>query len=301
LKGGMEGEHSNTAIVATIRKALRSVAFPEDAVQLVATRDQVRELLAQDKYVDLIIPRGSNELVRYITQNTRIPVMGHADGICAVYVDGAADPAKAARIVVDSKAQYPAVCNAAETLLVDRAALQLLPDIARALAAAGVKILADPAALTALRDAVYEAPAGLEVASAGPEDFDTEFLDLVMAVKIVDGVEEAVAHINAHGSGHTDCIVTEDKMVASRFLAAVDSAGVFHNASTRFADGFRFGFGAEVGVSTHRTHARGPVGLEGLMIYKYKMFGSGHVVAPYADGEREFMHKDIDFADLAGR
>lgn len=288
LKGGREAEKSNAALVIAIRAALLSVEFPIDAVQLVATREEVRELLDQSQYIDLIIPRGSNELVKYISNNTRIPVMGHADGICTVYVDASAEEDKARDIVVDAKAQYPAVCNAAETMLVHKDALAtVLPVIGAGLAAAGVEVRADPAA-----GAVLQKVEGLKVVAATEEDYNTEFLDLRLAVKVVESVDEAVVHINEHGSGHTDCIVTEDESSAKRFLAMVDSAGVYHNASTRFADGFRLGFGAEVGVSTHRTHARGPVGLEGLMIYKYKLFGKGHVVKPYVDGAKTLKHKD---------
>lgn len=296
LKGGKEGENSNKAIVECVREGLKAVGFPEDAVQLVSTRDEVRELLDCDEFVDLIIPRGSNSLVKFITENTKIPVMGHADGICAVYIDAAADTTKACDIAVDAKAQYPAVCNAAETLLVHRDALKILPAVGRAMAVAGVELRADKEA-----KAVLDEVAGLKVDAACDEDYRTEFLELIMAVKVVDGVDEAIKHVNEHGSGHTECIVTEDADVATRFLAGVDSAGVFHNASTRFADGFRLGFGAEVGVSTHRTHARGPVGLEGLMIYKYKLLGSGQIVAPYADGRKSFKHEDIDGAELGGR
>lgn len=296
LKGGKEGERSNVAIVSAIRAALVSVKFPQDAVQLVSTREQVRELLDQDRFVDLIIPRGSNDLVRYITNNTRIPVMGHADGICTVYIDGAADVRKACDIAVDSKAQYPAVCNAAETLLIDRKAISMLSDIGEAMAAAGVQLRADDDSRK-----ILETVPGLQVSPSSAMDYDTEFLELVMAVKVVDGVDAAIEHINRHGSGHTDCIVTEDSDVAKRFLAGVDSAGVYHNASTRFADGFRYGFGAEVGVSTNRTHARGPVGLEGLMIYKYKLFGAGHTVAPYVNGESKFAHEDLEFASIDKR
>lgn len=288
LKGGKEAERTNSVLVNTMRQALTYVQFPEDAVQLVATREEVRELLDQSKYIDLIIPRGSNELVRYISNNTRIPVMGHADGICAVYIDKAADEAIAAGIVVDAKAQYPAVCNAVETMLVHRAAVdRLLPGIGKALAEANVEVRTDAAAKSVLSKVD-----GLRVVDVSPEDYDTEFLDLVLAVKVVDSVDEAIVHINEHGSGHTDAIVTEDEAVAKRFMAKVDSAGVYHNASTRFADGYRLGFGAEVGVSTHRTHARGPVGLEGLMIYKYKLVGHGHVVKPYVNGEKQLHHKD---------
>ena len=288
LKGGREAEYSNSILVSTIRTALSSVKFPIDAVQLVATRDEVRSLLAQTKYVDLIIPRGSNQLVSYITENTRIPVMGHADGICAVYVDKSADINRAKDIVVDAKAQYPAVCNAAETLIIHEGiAKEALPVIGAALAKAGVEVFADKTARMILADTPK-----LKVSPATAEHFVTEFLELKMAVKVVQSIEEAIEHINLHGSGHTDAIVTEDEVVANKFMAMVDSAGVYHNASTRFADGFRLGFGAEVGVSTHRTHARGPVGLEGLMIYKYKMIGQGHIVKPYADGEKEFHHRD---------
>lgn len=288
LKGGREAENSNSALVSSIRSALSAVSFPEDAVQLVSTREEVKLLLAETKNIDLIIPRGSNQLVRYITENTRIPVMGHADGICAVYVDSAADAKRARDIVVDAKAQYPAVCNAAETLLIHSDALEtILPTIGEGLARAGVEVHADEAS-----KAVLDKVDNLKVVPAVPEDYDTEFLDLTLAVKVVDSVAEAIEHINEHGSGHTDCIVTEDKEAASTFLSMVDSAGVYHNASTRFADGFRLGFGAEVGVSTHRTHARGPVGLEGLMIYKYKLMGDGHIVRPYVNGEKSLNHKD---------
>lgn len=288
LKGGKEAEKSNAALVEAIRAGLKSVNFPEDAVQLVATREEVRELLDQSKYIDLIIPRGSNALVKYITNNTRIPVMGHADGICSVYVDETASPSKAANIVVDAKAQYPAVCNAAETMLVHRNALNsVLPVVGAALAEACVELRADAAS-----KAVLDGVKGLKVVDVSAVDYDTEFLELILAVKVVDTVDEAIAHINEHGSGHTDCIITEDEGAAKRFLGMVDSAGVYHNASTRFADGFRLGFGAEVGVSTHRTHARGPVGLEGLMIYKYKLLGNGHTVKPYVDGDKELKHKD---------
>lgn len=289
LKGGREAERSNAALAGVIRGALKAASFPQDAVQLVETREEVRELLDQSQYIDLIIPRGSKALVSYITNNTRIPVMGHADGICAVYIDASADVSKASRIAVDSKAQYPAVCNAAETLLVHAAAVDtVLPAVGAALGAAGVELRADTRSRAALAKI-----GGVKVVAATDEDYDTEFLELKMVVKVVDSVSAAAEHINRHGSGHTDCIVTEDAESAREFLAMVDSAGVYHNASTRFADGFRLGFGAEVGVSTHRTHARGPVGLEGLMIYKYKLLGNGHVVQPYVDGEKSFRHEDM--------
>lgn len=288
LKGGREAERSNVALVSAIRGALRTVSFPEDAVQLVETRDEIRELLNESSYIDLIIPRGSKKLVEYIKDNTKIPVMGHADGICAVYIDAAADAARARDIIVDAKAQYPAVCNAAETMLIHQGAVaDVLPVIGKGLAAVGVAVRADECSRKVLDNI-----AGLNVTAACAEDFRTEFLDLTLAVKVVETVDTAIAHINEHGSGHTDCVVTEDMNVANKFMNMVDSAGVYHNASTRFADGFRLGFGAEVGVSTHRTHARGPVGLEGLMIYKYKLMGRGHVVGPYVDGEKSLKHRD---------
>lgn len=289
LKGGSEATKSNAAIAKAVRAGLAQAEYPVDAVQLLETRSEVKELLAQTECVDLVIPRGSNALVRFVSDNTKIPVMGHADGLCSVYLDAHADVEKAVAIAVDAKAQYPAVCNAAETLLVDRTAVSaLLPPVARALVSAGVNLRADADAAAAL--------AAAEVAHivASPEDFDTEFLDFTIAVAVVDGVAGAVQHVNEHGSGHTDVIVTECDDTARTFLAGVDSAGVYHNVSSRFADGFRYGFGAEVGISTHRTHARGPVGVEGLLIYKYKMLGKGHIVKPYADGTSPFRHEDFD-------
>lgn len=302
LKGGKEAEASNAILVDRIRAGLADAAFPVDAVQLVATRGEVAQLLSLHTYIDLVIPRGSNALVKYITDNTKIPVMGHADGLCAVYVDEAADLDKAVAIVVDAKAQYPAVCNATETVLVHAGvAAAALPRLAAGLAAAGVEVRADERAWALLRpdgDAGDASPAGGgRVVRAGAEDWDTEFLDLTVAIGVVDDLDAAVAHINAHGSHHTDAIITEDAAAAAAFLARVDSAGVFHNASTRFADGFRYGFGAEVGVSTHRTHARGPVGLEGLLIYKYRLYGQGHTVGPYAAGDKAFAHTPLPLVD----
>ena len=290
LKGGSEAHRTNVAVVDVFREALAKIdGFPVDAVQLVSTREEVREMLALDRYIDLIIPRGSNELVQSIQDSTRIPVLGHADGICSVYIDRDADVERAARIVLDSKTHYPAACNAVETLLVHRDAVgRVLPEVARRLDAAGVELRADSTCRGAL---VASLP---QVAAAVPSDFDTEFLDLVLAVRAVDDVDQAIAHINEHGSHHTDAIVTEDPETAERFLARVDSAGVYHNASTRFADGFRYGLGAEVGISTNKTHARGPVGLEGLTIYKYRLTGSGQVAADYDPGGRSFQHRSIE-------
>jgi len=266
LKGGREASHTNLAIGEIIRGVLDKYGV-RDAVQLVSTREEIAELLKMDDLINLVIPRGSNEMVRSIQQSTKIPVLGHADGICHVYIDEFADPDKAARIAVDSKAQYPAVCNAAETLLVH--------------------------AKFPGREKVFEAlrSAGVELRNSG---FGSEYLDLIMNVKIVNSLDEAIEHIHQYGSAHTDTIVTQNGESARRFLNEVDSAGVFWNASTRFADGFRYGFGAEVGVSTNKTHARGPVGVEGLMIYKYQLIGNGHVVATYTgESARPFLHRKL--------
>ena len=263
LKGGSEAIESNRILVHAIRQGLQNAgsAVPVDAVQLVATRQDVAELLDLDEYIDLVIPRGSNALVKHIKANTKIPVMGHADGICSVYIDSEADPEKAIKIAVDSKINYPAACNAAETLLVHRACLStLLPRIGAAMSSANVTMHADSECIEYL-------PAKNTVTSKD-EDWNTEWLSLNISIKCVNSVEEAMEHINIHGSGHTDCIITENHHTAEIFMQRIDSAGVYHNASTRFADGFRYGFGAEVGVSTNRIHAHGPVGLEGLTTYK---------------------------------
>ena len=290
LKGGHEASRTNEFLVGAIQAALGEVeGVSPDAVQLVSTREEVRELLELDRGIDLIIPRGANELVQSIQESTRIPVLGHADGLCSVYIDRDADERKAVAVSVDAKTHYPAACNACETLLVHRDRLpDLLPIIGAALREAGVEVRADEEAAAHLESAV----------SAAAEDYDTEFLDKVLAVKTVSSLEEAVEHINSHGSHHTDAIVTEDAAAADYFLSRVDSAGVFHNASTRFADGFRFGLGAEVGISTNKTHARGPVGLEGLVIYKYRLYGRGHVAADYDPGARGFLHEDIEPREL---
>jgi glutamate-5-semialdehyde dehydrogenase len=267
LKGGREAAHTNAAIGNIIQDALERHGV-RDAVQLISTREEVAQLLDMDDLISLVIPRGSNEMVQSIQNSTRIPVLGHADGVCHVYIDAAADAEKAIKVAVDSKAQYPAVCNAAETLLVHK----------------------DFPARQKLFDALKNAGVELHMES----DFGHEFLDLIMAVHVVNNVDEAIDHIHRHGSAHTDAIVTENADTARRFLNEVDSAGVYWNASTRFADGFRYGFGAEVGVSTNKTHARGPVGVEGLLIYKYHLIGNGHVVATYSgDNARPFRHRRL--------
>jgi glutamate-5-semialdehyde dehydrogenase len=287
LKGGREAERTNTVLVKIWREAI--AAFPEipqDSIQLLHTREDVNELLGMDTAIDLIIPRGSNAFVSYIMQHSRIPVLGHGAGICHVYVDRAADLKKAIEICFDAKVQYPAVCNAAEALLIDEGvAAKFLPEMIERYANAGVEMRACARTMELSGDS--------RLAPATEEDWGTEYSDLVISIKTVTGLEEAIAHINRWGSKHTDAIVTEDARAAAEFMDRVDSAGVFHNASTRFADGFRYGLGAEVGISTGKIHARGPVGVEGLTIYKYKLVGNGHTVDAYASGERRFKHRKV--------
>ncbi|KAK4175596.1 putative gamma-glutamyl phosphate reductase [Triangularia setosa] len=289
LKGGKESTESFVAISRVISSALESTQVPNGAVQLVTTRDVIPQLLALDKYVDLVIPRGGNELVRYIKDNTKIPVLGHADGLCSIYLDSSADQALAEKVIVDSKTNYVAACNALETLLVQESALStLLPGVATALAAKGVELRCDSASKAALANTP-----GLNIVDATEEDFNTEFLSLTLAIKVVSGLSEAISHINSHGSHHTDVILTSNKEDAETFMNAIDSAGVYHNASTRFADGMRYGFGTEVGISTNKIHSRGPVGLEGLMIYKYKIRGGGQGVADYGESKRQYLHQKL--------
>jgi glutamate-5-semialdehyde dehydrogenase len=270
LKGGKEARRTVRALV----DAMRSVEGVGDAVQMVESREDISALLAEDKYVDLIIPRGGADLVRYCKKNTVIPVLGHADGICAVYVDKEADRNMAVDIVVDAKTQYPAVCNAAETLLVHKdVAEEYLPVIAGALIEKNVSLRVCPESF-ALLDHMHSSL----VTKSSTLDYKTEYCDLILAVKIVDSLEGAIDHINTNGSHHSECIVTANPDTAEIFMNAIDSADVMWNASTRFADGNRFGFGAEVGVSTNKIHARGPVGLEGLTTYKYRVIGTGNTV-----------------------
>jgi glutamate-5-semialdehyde dehydrogenase len=287
LKGGSEAAQTNEALVSIWRECLgRFPAVPADSINLLHTRADVMDLLALDRDIDLIIPRGSYELVQFIMKHSRIPVLGHGEGICHVYVDRAADMKKAVDITYDAKVQYPAVCNAAETLLVHQAiAAEFLPKAVPKLKQAGVEIRGCAKTLALLP--------GEGIVPATEKDWATEYSDLILSVKIVADLEEAIDHINRYGSRHTDAIVTEDSEAARRFMNEVDSAGVFQNASTRFADGFRYGFGAEVGISTSKLHARGPMGLEGLTTYKYKLYGSGHTVAEYSKGEKKFKHRRI--------
>ena len=284
LKGGTEAQESNRVLVHLLRRAVAAIdpALP-DAVQMIETREDVRALLRLEDHIDLFVPRGSNDFVRYIQDNTRVPVLGHADGICHAYVDQHADVAQAVAVCYDAKVQYPAVCNAVETVLVHRQiAPAFLPLLAKAYEQAGVEMRGCDATRTLLPN----------IKPAVDADWDTEYLDLIVSIRLVDDLEAAVAHVNRHGSGHTDTIVTADPQAAERFLDGVDAATVMHNASTRFADGFRFGKGAEIGISTNKTHARGPVGLEGLVLYKYRLSGRGHVVADYVGPQaKPFTHR----------
>ncbi|TAF08450.1 MAG: glutamate-5-semialdehyde dehydrogenase [Nostocales cyanobacterium] len=286
LKGGKEAIHSCEAIVKAIKQGLSQTAVNPDAVQLLTTREEILELLHLDKYVDLIIPRGSNSFVKFVQENTRIPVLGHADGICHLYVDQAADIDQAIKITVDSKTQYPAACNAIETLLVHSCiAGAFLPQVAAALAAQNVELKGDVRTLEILPNI------GLATAT----DWETEYSDLILSIKIVDNLEAAISHIEKYGSRHTEAIVTADLTAAETFQALVNAAGVYHNCSTRFADGFRYGFGAEVGISTQQMPPRGPVGLEGLVTYKYQMCGDGHIVSSYTGANaKSFTHRDLE-------
>lgn len=269
LKGGKESKHTNEKIMEVINSALSEVAeFPKNVVQQVFTREDVAEMLKCDNYINLIIPRGGNNLVRFIKENTKIPVLGHASGICHIFIDESADIDMASRVVIDAKTQYPSACNAVETLLIHKD-FPKANDLLASLQLAEIKLVVNP------------------------DGWSTEYGDKILSYKFVDSVDEAIEHINTYGSGHTDSIITKNAENAEKFMNNVDSAGVYMNASTRFADGFRYGFGAEVGISTNKTHARGPVGLEGLTIYKYKLIGNGNIVDDYVKGAKHFHHKDI--------
>jgi glutamate-5-semialdehyde dehydrogenase len=288
LKGGREAIESCTTLVKAIKAGLAESEVNPDVVQLLTTRSETTELLKLDRYVDLIIPRGSNEFVKYVQANTRIPVLGHADGICHLYIDREADFDLAIEIAIDSKTQYPAACNAIETLLIDREiASAFLPLMISKLQAHQVEVRLDE-----LGQQIVGENSGIQPATE--TDWATEYSDLILAIKVVADFDAAVSHINTYGSRHTDCIVTTNFATAQTFMNRVDAAGVFHNCSTRFADGFRYGFGAEVGISTQKMPPRGPVGLEGLITYKYQMTGDGHVVATYTgDRAKPFTHRDF--------
>ncbi len=283
LKGGSEAAKTNRVLADVIGRATEKAGLPVGWIQLLESRQDVAEMLGQDEHIDLIIPRGSNEFVRYIMNNTNIPVLGHADGICHVYVDSEADLEMAAGITVDSKCQYVAVCNAAETLLVhEEIAGQFLPKAQTALEEKGVRLVG-----------CSKTASIISVKAATEEDWGTEYLDYILSIKVVADMDEAIEHINYYGSGHTDAIVTANRDKAERFMELVDSGNVLWNCSTRFSDGFRYGLGAEVGISTNKIHARGPVGLEGLVIYKWKLLGNGQVVADYSSGSKTFTHKKL--------
>ncbi len=291
LKGGKETVNTNRILFKLIHESVVKTGLPENCLAQAESHAEIDELLKCDKYVDLLIPRGSNAFVRHIMDNTKIPVMGHADGICHIYVDDEFDERIAIPIIVDAKIQYTAACNAVETLLVNRRiAGSFLPKLSEALSKENVKIRGTKEVTDIIEGAGGGASDGVE--TIGDDDFDTEYLALTVGVKLVDDVDEAIAHINLHGSHHTDSIITTNADRAEHFMQMVDSAGVYHNCSTRFSDGFRYGFGAEVGISTGKIHARGPVGLDGLTTYKYKLYGHGQIVGDYASGKKSFHHVD---------
>lgn len=284
LKGGSEALLTNRALFESIKRAVKDSNLPEHALVQLEARSDVSELLSCYEYVDLLIPRGSNSFVKYIMDNTSIPVMGHADGICHTYVDEEFDLDKSIRILVDAKTQYPSACNTTETILVHKNAVdKLFPRLNKAFNDAKIKVFAHKNIIDKLDNAV----------PATDNSFHTEYLEKTVNVKMVDDIDEAINHINTYGSHHTDAILTNIDSNADYFMNRVDSANVYKNCSTRFADGFRYGFGAEVGISTGKLHARGPVGLEGLCTYKYKLYGNGDIVADYADGKKEFHFKDL--------
>lgn len=269
LKGGKESINTNKTILGIINSVLDSIKeFPKNALSQVFTHDDVAQMLKCDASIDLIIPRGGNKLVKFIKENTKIPVLGHADGICHIFTDESADFETAKKVIIDAKTQYPSACNAVETLLIHKN-FNKKDELLKELENAEITLVSNP------------------------DTWAFEHGDKTLAYKVVTNIDEAINHINSYGSGHTDCIITKNEQNAQKFMQKVDSAGVYQNVSTRFADGFRYGFGAEVGISTNKTHARGPVGLEGLTIYKYKLIGNGHIVKDYVDGTKHFNHKDL--------
>lgn len=286
LKGGREAQNSNKVIVELLKDAIKKVSgVPEAALQMIETRSEVRDMLKEEKSINLIVPRGSNDFVKYIQDNTKIPVLGHSEGICQNYLDKDADLSKALRIVLDSKLQYPAACNAIENLLVHKdVAEEIIPQLVGKFEEKGVL----------LRGCEKTMNISSKISLASENEWDEEYNDLILSIKVVEDLDEAISFINRHGSGHTDTIVTENNGTAEKFMDEVNSASVMCNASTRFADGFRYGLGAEIGISTNKTHARGPVGLEGLVIYKYKVYGSGQIVGDYSGkNARSFTHNPL--------
>lgn len=270
LKGGSECINTNKIFFDIVKKSLSEVEnYPENAIISLYSRDDIKEILKLDSYIDLIIPRGSNKLVKYIKENTKIPVLGHSSGICHIYLDEKYDLNQAKKIIIDAKTQYPSACNSIETLLINKN-YPYINELLEGLKKAQIEIIENP------------------------KNYETEYGDKILAVKKVNFLDEAIEHINKFGSGHTDCILSENKENIEKFMNFVDSSSVYSNCSTRFADGFRYGFGAEVGISTNKTHARGPVGLDGLTIYKYKLFGSNNIVQDYVEGKKSFTHKLIN-------
>lgn len=302
ILGGKESTESFVAISEVISEAISNTQVPRSSIQLVKTRDVVSSLLAQDSLIDLAIPRGSNDLVRYVKDNTKIPVLGHADGLCCAYLHFDANPDIAVKVIVDSKTDYPAACNALETLLVHEDALKtVFPRVAEALLSRGVSLRCDMPSKAALVESLPASQTDL-LLDATDSDYNTEFLDLTLAVKTISSTHSpdsaadvAIEHINIHSSKHTNIVITGSKETAERFMNGVDSAGVFWNASTRFADGMRYGFGTEVGISTNKIHTRGPVGLDGLTIYKYLIRGNGHGAGDYFEGEggKKWKHEKL--------
>ena len=283
LKGGSEASQTNEAIFNALRSGLNRSSLDGNALCLLTSRKDSLSMLHLDKEISLIIPRGSNELVKFIQSNTRIPVLGHADGICHLYIDYESDINLGIKVALDSKVQYPAACNAVETLLIHK-------DIAKEFLSKAIPIF--DSQKIELRGDSKSISFGVKL-SAESQDWSTEYLDLILSVKIVDDLNDAIEHIQTFGSKHTDGIITDNYKTASLFMNAVDSAGVFHNCSTRFADGFRYGFGAEVGISTQSLPPRGPVGLEGLVTYKYFLTGKGHIVDDFSSGKEKFIHEDL--------
>ena len=283
LKGGSEANFTNLAIVSALKKGLKQSNIDENSICLLTSRKDSMAMLNLEKYVNLIIPRGSNELVKFIQENTKIPVLGHADGICHLYIDDKADLDMAIKVALDSKIQYPAACNALETLLINKkVSSDFLKKAIPIFNSNDVKLIGDKQSVEL--GVVFE---------ADYEDWQKEYLDLILSIKIVNDLEEAISHIQKFSSKHTDGIITNDFNNANKFMNEVDSAGVFHNCSTRFADGFRYGFGAEVGISTQTLPPRGPVGLEGLVTYKYFLRGEGNTVDDFSSGKSIYTHKDL--------
>jgi glutamate-5-semialdehyde dehydrogenase len=288
LKGGAEARQTNRVLVSIWHEALAAVnPSLGNAMCALEDRADVAKILEMDRDIDLVVPRGSAEFVNYVFRNSRIPVLGHGSGICHIYVDGEADLSRATSVILDSKTQYPAACNSAEKVLVhEDIASQFLPSLIQDLQSAGVEVRGCARTAQLCSD--------LKIIPATEEDWHTEYGDLKITVKVVGGLEQAIDHINQYGSRHTDCILTQNEANAEQFMDEVDAASVFHNASTRFADGFRYGLGAELGISNSKLHARGPVGLEGLLTYKYKLRGNGHIVSRYVNGDKSFKHRRMD-------